>query len=140
MAPLDIDLAEQTIFVSTFDYDKSPPPRFYFSLNSVPTSVPDPSGGGMVDPSVAFNICADVVTDPSLEHTGQCAFTPNDPLETSCDGTLECNNRWMLPQLHVLLPAPDIFAGGTFIVSYAPDADAHVWEYAASSGNPFLTK
>ena len=140
MAPINIDLAEQTIFASIFDYDKSPPPRMSFNFDTLPV---DPGAlGGKDDPdlSLIFNVCVDVVADPSLEHSGQCSVAPFDPLETGCEGALNCDNLWMMPQMHIALPSTQTFAGGSLIVTYEPDADAHVWEYAASAGNPFLTR
>jgi hypothetical protein len=140
IAPVNIDLAEQTIFASIFDYDNSPPPRMSFNFDTLPV---DPGAiGGKDDPdfSLIFNVCADVVENPSLENSGQCSVSPFDPLETSCEGALNCDNLWMMPQLHIDLPSTQTFAGGSLVVTYEPDADAHVWEYAASAGNPFLTK
>jgi hypothetical protein len=136
---------EQVIYTTIFDFDDvdaganslQPPPDLRFTLDTVATEPPDFVPGEAI---FHFNICSKVVSDPSLIPNGSCIDSDNQPLETTCDDSLNCDNQWMTPQLSIVFQEGLVFPGGVLQVTYDPHGDAHVWEVAGSQGIPFLTK
>ncbi len=122
LAPIESMLGGGAIYVSTFDFDTSaPPPDIYFTIDTVAHS--------------DFKMYSTVVMTPTEGHTGK----PDDPLQTSCGGSTNCNSSWMLPQM--AMGIPDVFFfGGKLEANYIPGRDDHVWSISVTAGRPFLTQ
>jgi hypothetical protein len=61
-------------------------------------------------------------------------------LSTSCNAGTNCDNEWMTPQVQVCIPDTKWFGGGILQLTYEPHRDMHVWQFAISSGDAFLTR
>lgn len=133
LSPLELEAGGNTIFASVFDYDNpNPPPQLNFQIDTVPPNPPDPNE--------EFNKCGKVESPPLNITTGRCKI--NDPLETSCNNSTDCNNAWMRPHFAMEIPGENTgyFGGNLILKNYTPGGDAHTWSLAITGGRPFLTK
>jgi hypothetical protein len=134
MVPIDIDLSNQTVYASVFDYDPRdtlsgaqlvPPPTVNLTIDTVPTDVND--------------TYIDVKNIGDVDN--QC--NPDETLHllsTSCNSGQNCDNTWFNPQVQVCIPTTEFFGGGILEMTLVPHRDMQVWQYAVSAGEPFLTR
>jgi len=122
LAPIESELGGGAIYATLFDYDTSvPPPDVYFTIDTVAHS--------------DFKMYSTVVDSPTTGHTGK----PDDPLQTTCNNSTNCNSSWMLPQM--AMGIPDVFfSGGKLEANYTPTRDDHVWSILITAGRPYLTR
>ncbi|UCG25854.1 MAG: hypothetical protein JSW55_07655 [Chloroflexota bacterium] len=122
LAPIESTLGGGIVYATVYDLDP---------------------GGGSTDMNFTIDTLAEadfkmftsVVDAPSPNHSGSNA----DPLQATCNGSRNCNGRWMLPQYSMRVPRV-FFSGGTLEANYAPGGDDHVWSVGVTAGRPFLTK
>jgi hypothetical protein len=136
LSPLDTRQGGGNIYATMFDFDTDEPPlpsdsdQAFFSIDTVsPTD---------------FKMHVEVVeeVDPDNcdpDHPDGLCGTTGNPLQTSCDGGLDCDNLWMNPQFGMGIP-DSFFFGGTLFLNYDPGGDAHTWAVSISAGRPFLTR
>ncbi|MDX1616239.1 MAG: hypothetical protein R3300_18140, partial [Candidatus Promineifilaceae bacterium] len=121
LAPVEVGLGGGTAYATLFDYDAATRPPLHFTFDTVADST--------------FDLYAAIVPNPKVGHSGTAA----DPLQMACEGTIECDNAWLTPQVPLLIPR-EFFLGGTLEANYTPGRDDHVWSLAITSGRPFLTR
>jgi hypothetical protein len=135
LVPLDIDLASQTVYGTSFDFDPRdnfpnypqilPPPTVNLRVNTVPAEAND-TYLNVVDIGSVNNQCN---PDEVLHN-----------LSTSCNSGTNCDNEWMAPQVQFCIPDTTWFGGGILELTYEPHRDMHVWQFAISAGDAFLTR
>jgi hypothetical protein len=117
LAPIDSAQGGGTVYSTIFDYDVTAPRGITFTIDSVSAN--------------DFRIPAQIVADPNP-----------DPLlyQTTCDdGSGDCNNTWLQPQLRMGIP-DTFFFGGNLEATYVPRENAHTWAVSITSGRPFLSR
>jgi hypothetical protein len=121
LAPIDSTLGNGVVYATLYDYDPSTGASdINFTIDTVS--------------EIDFNMHTTVVDNPSPGHSGSGA----DPLQSTCDGSRDCNGSWILPQYAMRIPRV-FFAGGTLEANYKPSGDDHVWSIGVTAGRPFLT-
>lgn len=68
---------------------------------------------------------------------------PDPPLHPRCNGSGDCNNKWVHPPINFELPSReqgDAFYGGYLQADYRMFNDEHVWTVTLPLGRPFLTR
>ena len=127
---LDIDLADQTVYGTAFDYDPN------ISDKTINFFVDTVSKEG-------YDTYLDLVNPDDVDN--QCQ--PDEKLhllKTTCSGGLDtngtCHGEWLQPQAQLCIPSTDYFGGGILQATLEPDGDAFTWQFAVTSGEPFLTR
>jgi hypothetical protein len=134
LAPINSRHGGGNIYATLFDFDTAAPPfnssdLAFFTIDTVSET----------DFRMHVVVVEDVDSDNCDPGQPQPCGRPGNPLQTSCDGGLNCNNLWMNPQFGMGIP-DTFFFGGTLFIDYVPDGNAHTWAVSISAGTPFLTR
>jgi hypothetical protein len=126
LAPIDTRMGGGTIYASIFDFDNGAQSPITFTIDTL----------AWMD----FRLTANVVNhEPNPELVGTI-------IETACDDSSNCDNKWFSPQLRLGVPTRDhptnpvAFYGGNLEAEYRMAGDSHTWALSITAGRPFLTR